>query len=117
MPSSSCSARSAASRWSSGLPDDRPVWSGGKSGQMTVSATAPLVERLSERFKQALQESSDFRGDLSIVVDPASVVGVARYLKAEEGFDYLLYATAVDWPAPDPRFTVVWEVRSLSNQT
>src|SRR4030081_4163579 len=84
---------------------------------MTVSASAPLVERLGERFKQALQESSDFRGDLSIVVDPAAVVEVARYLKDEEGFDYLLYATAVDWPARDPRFTVVWEVRSLANKT
>jgi NADH-quinone oxidoreductase subunit C len=84
---------------------------------MTVSATAPLVERLGERFKDALQETSDFRGDLSIVVDPASVVDLARYLKEEEGFDYLLYATAVDWPARDPRFTVVWEVRSLKDKT
>jgi NADH-quinone oxidoreductase subunit C len=84
---------------------------------MTVSATAPLVERLGERFKQALQESSEFRGDLSVVVAPSSVVEVARYLKEEEGFDYLLYATAVDWPTRDPRFTVVWEVRSLADKT
>jgi len=84
---------------------------------MTVSATAPLVERLGERFKQALQESSEFRGDLSVVVAPSSVVEVARYLKEEEGFDYLLNATAVDWPTRDPRFTVVWEVRSLADKT
>ncbi|HYS02824.1 MAG TPA: NADH-quinone oxidoreductase subunit C [Candidatus Eisenbacteria bacterium] len=84
---------------------------------MTVTASTSLVERLGERFKQALQESSDFRGDLSIVVDPAALVEVARYLKDEEGFDYLLYATAVDWPARDPRFDVVWEVRSLPNKT
>ena len=76
-----------------------------------------LVERLGNRFTQALRESSDFRGDLSIVVDPNSVVEVARYLRDEEGFDYFLYATAVDWPARDPRFTVVWEVRSLANKT
>jgi NADH-quinone oxidoreductase subunit C len=100
MPSSSCSARSAASRWSSALPD-----------------SAVLVERLGNRFPQALRESSDFRGDLSIVVDSSAVVEVARYLRDEEGFDYFLYATAVDWPARDPRFTVVWEVRSLENKT
>ena len=76
-----------------------------------------LVENLGSRFKEALQESSDFRGDLSIVVDPSAVVDVARYLRDEEGFDYFLYATAVDWPARDPRFTVVWEVRSLANKT
>jgi NADH-quinone oxidoreductase subunit C len=84
---------------------------------MTVNATAPLVERLGDRFKQSLQESSEFRGDLSIVVDPSAVVEVARCLKDQEGFDYLLYATAVDWPARDPRFTVVWEVRSLADKT
>ena len=76
-----------------------------------------LVEDLGSRFKEALRESSDFRGDLSIVVDPSAVVDVARYLRDEEGFDYFLYATAVDWPARDPRFTVVWEVRSLANKT
>jgi NADH-quinone oxidoreductase subunit C len=116
MPSSSCSARSAANRWSSGLPDAGHLV-GREANQMAVSATAPLVERLGERFKQALQESSDFRGDLSIVVAPEAVVDVARYLKEEEGFDYLLYATAVDWPARDPRFTVVWEARSLKDKT
>src|ERR1700730_13542608 len=76
-----------------------------------------LVENLGSRFKEALRESSDFRGDLSIVVDPSAVVDVARYLRDVEGFDYFLYATAVDWPARDSRFTVVWEVRSLKNKT
>ena len=72
---------------------------------MSVKTTDTLVQRIGDRFKQALQESSDFRGDLSVVVEPAVVVDLARYLKADEGFDYLLYATAVDWPARDPRFT------------
>src|SRR5438034_4350107 len=76
---------------------------------MSVKTTDTLVQRIGDRFKQALQESSDFRGDLSVVVEPAVVVDLARYLKADEGFDYLLYATAVDWPARDPRFTVVWK--------
>ena len=84
---------------------------------MSVKTTDTLVQRIGDRFKQALQESSDFRGDLSVVVEPAVVVDLARYLKADEGFDYLLYATAVDWPARDPRFTVVWEVRSLADKT
>ncbi len=81
------------------------------------TAADALVRRISERFHDALTESSEFRGDLSIVVAPEAVVDVARYLKNEEGFDYFLYATAVDWPARDPRFTVVWEVRSLEKKT
>ncbi|HYY46589.1 MAG TPA: NADH-quinone oxidoreductase subunit C, partial [Candidatus Angelobacter sp.] len=80
---------------------------------MSVNTTSTLVERIGSRFGAAIQESSDFRGDLSTVVDPAALLEVARYLKQEEGFDYFLYNTAVDWPARDPRFTVVWEVRSL----
>jgi NADH-quinone oxidoreductase subunit C len=84
---------------------------------MSLSANDALVQRLGSRFGKALTETSDFREDLSIVVDPNSVVEVARHLKEVEGFDYFLYATAVDWPARDPRFTVVWEVRSLANKT
>jgi len=84
---------------------------------MSVNASDPLVERLGDRFKQALRESAVFRGDLSIVVEPDALVDVARYLRDQEGFDYFLYATAVDWPARDPRFIVVWEVRSLANKT
>src|SRR6202158_6477578 len=84
---------------------------------MSANPTDRIAENLGSRFKQALQESSDFRGDLSIVVEPSAVVEVARYLRDEEGFDYFLYATAVDWPARDPRFTVVWEVRSLAQKT
>src|SRR2546421_366701 len=84
---------------------------------MSVTAADRLVERVGNRFTGALRESSDFRGDLSIVIEPSAVVEVARYLRDDEGFDYFLYATAVDWPARDPRFTVVWEVRSLANKT
>src|SRR5436309_13735078 len=83
---------------------------------MSVRPTDTLVQRIGDRFKQALQESSDFRGDLSVVVEPGALVDLARYLKEDEGFDYFLYATAVDWPARNPRFTPVWEVRSLANR-
>jgi NADH-quinone oxidoreductase subunit C len=76
-----------------------------------------LVQQLSNRFPDALQEHGEFRGELTIVVDPARLVEVARFLKEEQGFDYFLYNTAVDWPARQPRFDVVWEVRSLKNKT
>jgi NADH-quinone oxidoreductase subunit C len=84
---------------------------------MSVNPSDTLVQRIRARFATAVQETSDFRGDLSVVIEPSALLDVARYLKAEEGFDYLLYATAVDWPARDPRFTVVWEVRSLADGT
>src|SRR5260370_25211983 len=101
MPSSSSSARSAANRWSSVLPD----------------CPLMLVENLGNRFKSALRESSEFRGDLSIVVDPSAVFEVARYLRDGQGFDYFLYATAVGWPARESRFTLVREERSPTYKT
>jgi NADH-quinone oxidoreductase subunit C len=84
---------------------------------MSLTMNETIVQRLRDRFKDAMRESTEFRGDLSVVIDPGSVVEVARYLKEKEGFDYFLYNTAVDWPARDPRFDVVWEVRCLANKT
>ncbi len=84
---------------------------------MSEGAANALVQRINSAFPGSIQESSDFRGDLSIVVESESVLEVARHLKQTEGFDYFLYATAVDWPAREPRFTVIWEVRSLANKT
>jgi len=78
-----------------------------------------VIGKLQERFPDAIQEHAEFRGDLTLVVAPARLVDVARFLKEDPDlrFDYLLYATAVDWPARAPRFDVVWEVRSLANHT
>ncbi len=78
-----------------------------------------LVRRVNERFPGALQESGEFQGDLNLTIAPASLVAVAQFLRDDPqlDFDYFLYNTAVDWPARNPRFTVVWEVRSLKNKT
>src|SRR5438874_11993000 len=84
---------------------------------MSVRPTDALVQRIGDRFKQALQESSDFRGDLSVVVEPGALMELARYLKEDDGFDYFLYATAVNWHARNPRFTLVSEVRPPANKT
>jgi NADH-quinone oxidoreductase subunit C len=81
--------------------------------------TATLVQRVQERFPSALMDHSEFRGDLTLLVDPGRLVEVARFLKEEPelGFTYFLYNTAVDWPARQPRFDVVWEVRNLGKGT
>ncbi len=86
---------------------------------MRESLGAVLGRKVGERFPGAIQEQQEFRGDLTVVLDPARLVDVARFLKEDPKlrFDYLLYATAVDWPARQPRFDVVWEVRSLANHT
>jgi NADH-quinone oxidoreductase subunit C len=86
---------------------------------MSESPAEMLVRKVHERFPGALMEHTDFRGDLTILVDSPRLVEVARLLKddPELGYTYLLYVTAVDWPARKPRFDVVWEVRCLARGT
>ena len=86
---------------------------------MSDDAVPMLVQKIRERFPGAVKEHTEFRGDLTVVVEPARLVEVARYLRDDPAlrFDYFLYNTAVDWPARQPRFDVVWEVRSLAHKT
>lgn len=78
-----------------------------------------LAQRVQERYPGALQDVVEWRGDLTLRIEAARIVEVARLLRDDPAlrFDYFLLNTAVDWPARDPRFDVVWEVRSLQNKT
>ena len=84
--------------------------------QYLTSDTPPaaVIDRVKERFGDGVQEVAEFRGDVSIVIEPSRLVEAARFIRDELGFDYFLYNTAVDWPGRQPRFDVIWEVRSLS---
>lgn len=70
------------------------------------------VNALQERFRA---KASEFRGDLSLVVAPDQIVEVCRTLRDEFGFEMLVEETAVDyWPQQQPRFVVVYGLRSLA---
>ncbi|MFO1407956.1 MAG: NADH-quinone oxidoreductase subunit C [Steroidobacteraceae bacterium] len=61
-----------------------------------------------ERLGDTAQDADVAHGTLSFRVEPPEVPAVARLLKDEFAFDLLLDVTAVDWPAREPRFDVVW---------
>jgi len=72
----------------------------------------PIVDEIVDRFDGLL---SEFRGDVSLIIQPEHIVEVGRTLKGEFEFDLLSEETAVDyWPQEDPRFHVVYGLRSLS---
>ena len=50
-------------------------------------------------FPNAVQEVKDFRGELTLIIDPAEIVSVARYLRDTPGliFNYLSDVSAVDY--------------------
>ncbi len=71
----------------------------------------PVAVELKERFQAGIY---DFRGELSLIVQPGDIVEVTRLLRDEYHFEMLAEETAVDyWPEQEPRFHTVYRLRSL----
>jgi NADH-quinone oxidoreductase subunit C len=75
---------------------------------------AELVERLKQRFPEAME----VRGDVSVVVAPSHFVASMEYLRFEGDlrFEFLSDVTATDWPELEPRFWVVYHLLSLEHR-
>ena len=70
--------------------------------------TLPTLDLLRQRLGATAGEVSLSRGVFVLTPDRAALVGVVRELKTEFGFDLFLDVTAVDWPARELRFDVVY---------
>jgi len=71
-----------------------------------------VVEGLQSRFNLDVQE---FRGEVTLIVPPEHIVSVAQALRDDYGFEQLVDVTAVDYfPQLEPRFHVVYHIRSLA---
>ena len=82
------------------------------------------LQRVQERFAQDIVETHAFRGDETVVVRPAALQAVAKFLKEtpELDFNFLMDATAVDFlffaggrVQKEYRFEVVYHFFSLKN--
>ncbi len=84
--------------------------------QATGSWAGPeLVERICERFESAVLGQSEAFGEREVTVRREIWPTLARWLKEDEGFEYLLDLTAVDYLGLRPvRFEVVAHFYSLS---
>ena len=70
-----------------------------------------IAENLKQRFSA---QAYEFRGEMSLVINPDQVVQVCQALRDEYGFAVLAEETAVDyWPALTPRFHMVYRLRNL----
>jgi NADH-quinone oxidoreductase subunit C len=70
-----------------------------------------IIQAYKQRFGADVYE---FRGDASLIVKPEQIVEVCTALRDEEHFELLAEQTAVDyWPDGDPRFQVIYRLRSL----
>ena len=73
---------------------------------------AEVHSRIAVRWAPAAEDVSASHGALALVIAADRLLEVARSLKTEFGFDMLLDVTAVDWPAREPRFYVVYHFYS-----
>lgn len=77
---------------------------------------SPLTELVAHLQSVELEaQASEFRGDLTLNVLAGVIVPVCKFLRDSEGFEMLIDETAVDfWPAEEPRFHLVYQLRSIS---
>jgi NADH-quinone oxidoreductase subunit C len=83
---------------------------------MAITATSTVV-MVREKFPQAVVETSDFRGEQTIVLRPEHLVAVCAYLQKTLRYTFLSSVTAVDWLERVPRYDVVYHLLSIPNQS
>ena len=79
-------------------------------------AAASTVEKVREKFPQAIVETVEFRGEQTIVLKPEHLVAVCSYLQKNLQYTFLSSVTAVDWLERVPRYDVVYHLLSIPHR-
>jgi NADH-quinone oxidoreductase subunit C len=79
---------------------------------------AVVLERLKNRFTDAVLETHEFRDELTVVVPKERIVDVCKFLKEdpELQFDLLADVCGIDMYTPTKRFGVIYNLYSLKNR-
>ncbi|HWP82785.1 MAG TPA: NADH-quinone oxidoreductase subunit C [Bacteroidota bacterium] len=77
-----------------------------------------VLEKLRQQFPDAIHESKEFRGELTIVVPKEKIVEVCRFLRddSELRYDFLSDLCGIDMYTPVNRFGVIYNLFSLSTK-
>ena len=75
------------------------------------------LNRAKEILGAAVTSTHSYRGDETLIVDPARVADVMKTLRddAELAMGFLVDLTAVDYLGREPRFEVVYHLRSMAS--
>lgn len=76
----------------------------------------PLALAVSEAAPAAILDAKLAFGELTLVIDPAELVGVCSFLKSQRGFTRLSSVTAVDFWPRKPRFEVVYHLYAIESK-
>jgi NADH-quinone oxidoreductase subunit C len=77
---------------------------------------AAIFETVMAELRNQAPEATVAHGTLVLPIAPHALIEVVDTLKGACGFDMLLDVTAIDWPARDPRFDVVWHFYSTTHK-
>jgi NADH-quinone oxidoreductase subunit C len=75
---------------------------------------ATVVERVKQKFSEAVLEVSAFRGETTLQIRPEDLLSLCRFLRddPEMAFDFLIDLCGVDYLPREPRFQVVYHLCS-----
>jgi len=78
-------------------------------------AEHPVLRRLQAFHPEAVVDASEFRGQLTVVTPAARVRSTLEFLRSDPAlrFNFLADLTAVDRYPLEPRFEVVYQLRSM----
>jgi len=73
------------------------------------------VKSIDTVLPDAFERAYEFRGDITVVVNPAHIVEVCRYCRDTDGlhFDMCSGVTAIDYYPDEPRFALVYHLYSM----
>jgi NADH-quinone oxidoreductase subunit C len=76
-----------------------------------------IAQQISEAFPGKVQDIIEFRGEVTVVVDPASIVEISRYCHDTPGlqFNMLSDCGGNDYYPADPRFGISYVLYSMAH--
>jgi NADH-quinone oxidoreductase subunit C len=75
-----------------------------------------LANQLKAKFGDLISEPTEFRGEITVKLsDAEKIAEVCEFAKTKLDFEYLVDISSIDNYGEDPRWTVVYELRNLTN--
>ena len=74
------------------------------------------ANQLKAKFGDLISEPTEFRGEITVKLsDAEKIVEACEFAKSKLGFEYLVDISSIDNYGEDPRWTMVYELRNLTN--
>jgi len=74
------------------------------------------ANQLKAKFGDLISGPAEFRGEITVKLsDAEKIVEICEFAKSKLGFEYLVDISSIDNYGEDPRWTMVYELRNLTN--